>query len=101
MPDYVRDHHACLCLIMISISCRSLPRGLQAPPEKSIAVTFHAIVPLPFWEGEDSNSHMHIRFDWFALGQWRYDCGVMMKQRLVPYLRCAKDFVLTKPPFPL
>ena len=46
--------HGSLCLIMISILCRSMPQGLQAPPEKSIAVTFHAIVPLPFWEWEDS-----------------------------------------------
>ena len=67
-----------------------MPQGLQAPPEKSTAVTFHAIVPLLFWEWEDANSHMHIRFDRFALGQWRYNCGKMTKQRLVPYLHCAK-----------
>ena len=75
---------------MISILCRPMPQGLQAPPEKSTAVTFHAIVPLLFWEWEDANSHMHIRFDRFALGQWRYNCGKMTKQRLVPYLHCAK-----------
>ena len=45
-----------------------MPRGLQAPPGKSIAVTFHAVVPLPFWEWEDANSRMHIRFGNHDLG---------------------------------
>ena len=83
-----------MVILLISTLFRSIPQGLIAPPEKSIAVTFHAIVPLPFWEWEDSNSHMHIRFGKYALGLWRYNCGEMTKQRLVPSFSCMKVFYI-------
>ena len=66
----------------ITFRLGTIPQGLQAPPEKSIAVTFHAVVPLPFWEWEESTSRMHIRFDDYKLGLWK-DCGKMVKHRLV------------------
>lgn len=48
--------------------------GLKGPPENSIAVTFHAIVPRALWKW-DNSSHMHIRFEGGALGNWEHNVG--------------------------
>ena len=56
---------------------------MQAPPQKSILVTFHAIVPKPLWEWDDSSS-MHIQFGHRDLGEWQHNTGVFMEAR---YLR--------------
>ena len=55
-------------------------KGLQAPPEKSIAVTFHAIVPKLLWECDDS-SCMHIRFGHKDLGMWQHNVGDFIESR--------------------
>ena len=61
--------------------CRSKPTEvpkatglLDAPTRHSIAVTFHALVPLAAWEWDD-RSKMHIRFGLIELGDWKYNCG--------------------------
>ena len=68
-----------------------MAQGFQVPPEQSIAITFHVVVPLPFWEWEDSISSMHIRFGDDRLGNWK-DCGEFTKYRYLPfyhiYYRC-------------
>ena len=61
-----------------------MTQGFQEPLEKSITITFHVIVPLPFWEWEDSTSSMHIRFRDDRLGHWK-DCGDFTKFRHVPF----------------
>ena len=78
------------------VSFRYVPQGFQAPPEKSIAVTFHVIVPLAFWEWEESTSRMHIQFGDYSLGLWK-DCGDFIKLRYVlyskGYLHCIYIYI--------
>lgn len=48
-------------------------KGLQAS-KKSVAVTFHAIVPKPLWEWDDK-SCMHMQFGHKDLGSWQHNVG--------------------------
>ena len=49
-------------------------KGLKADPQRSIKITFHAIVPKPLWEW-DETSCMHIRFGHKDLGDWKHNVG--------------------------
>ena len=51
------------------------PKGFLSPDEKSIKVTFHVILPVPFWEW-DLTSKICIQFDNQDLGAWQYNCGI-------------------------
>ena len=53
-------------------------KGLQA--KKSIAVTFHAIVPKPLWEWDDK-SCIHMRFGHKDLGNWQHNVGEFKESR--------------------
>lgn len=67
-----------------SCSCRPKMhlKGFQSPIERSIKITFHALVHLPLWDWS-STSCMHIRFGHQDLGDWKYDCGNMTIHRYV------------------
>ena len=55
-------------------------KGLQAAPNISIAVTFHALVHKLLWEWNDT-SCMHIRFGHKDLGQWQDNLGEFIESR--------------------
>ena len=57
-------------------------RGLNSSPERSTAVTFHAIIPQTLWEW-NATSHMHIRFEGPALGNWKHNVGEFKQSRWV------------------
>lgn len=67
-----------------SCSCRPKMhlKGFQSSVERSIKITFHALVHLPLWDWS-STSCMHIRFGHKDLGDWKYDCGNMTIHRYV------------------
>lgn len=48
--------------------------GIRAGQDKSIDVTFHVLVPLEAWNW-NTNSHIHIQFGHWKLGNWRSDIG--------------------------
>lgn len=58
-----------------------MPKGFLLPDEESIKVTFHVILPLHFWEW-DNTSKIGILFGHPGLGGWNY-CHVIenYKQR--------------------
>ena len=51
---------------MIGLKC--------SDPKKTMKITFHAIVPLAYWEWDD-DSHIYVRFGHKTLGLWKEDCG--------------------------
>lgn len=55
-------------------------KGLKSAPEKSIAVTFHCIVPKLLWQW-DENSCIHMRFEGDSLGDWKHNVGDFMEVR--------------------
>ena len=70
--------------------------GFNASPDKSIAVTFHALVPKETWKWE-SNTIMTMRFGHFRLGKWSRDVGVFEEYRDLGELglvemRCTLNF---------
>ena len=48
--------------------------GLNAPPQKSVYLYFHVLVPKVFWEWSSNSSIIGIRFGHPKLGEWT-DCG--------------------------
>ncbi len=58
-----------------------LPPGFKAPREKSIAITFHVLLPKWAWEW-NAKSEVYIRFGHDELGHWEYDSGPLSMQRL-------------------
>lgn len=57
-----------------------IPKGLTAGKDKSIAVTFHVLLPKQIWEW-DVNSMMFIKFGDDELGGWNYHCGPLKEYR--------------------
>ena len=55
-------------------------KGLKSAPEKSVAVTFHCIVPKLYWLW-DENSCIHMRFEGPDLGDWKHNVGDFMEVR--------------------
>ena len=49
--------------------------GFNLSPDKSIAVTFHALVPKETWKWE-SNTIMTMRFGHSRLGKWNRNVGI-------------------------
>ncbi len=65
-----------------SPTTHEVPKGLTASREKSITVTFHALLLKQMWEW-NAKSKMYIRFGSFELGGWEYDCGPLTEHRYV------------------
>ena len=55
-------------------------KGMDSAPEKSVAVTFHCIVPKPIWLW-DEHSCIHMRFGEDALGNWKHNLGHFIEKR--------------------
>lgn len=54
--------------------------GIHAGQDKSINVTFHVLVPLEAWNW-NTNSHIHIQFGHWKLGNWKGDIGEFCSPR--------------------
>ena len=68
------------------------PKGLCAPADKSITISFHVLVPLDLW-GWDATSKMHIHFDHKDLGAWNCNCGDFQEIGLVLKLLCLTPLI--------
>lgn len=54
--------------------------GFSVSPDKSIAVTFHALVPKEAWKWE-SNTIMTMRFGHYRLGKWIKNAAILEECR--------------------
>lgn len=48
--------------------------GILSNCDHAVAVTFHVIVPLDYWQW-DQSSHIYLRFGHTKLGSWKHDIG--------------------------
>ena len=72
-----------LLLLQFCSGKASVLPGLNA--DRSVAVTFHCILPKLFWEW-DKRSHIYMRFEGEALGNWKVDVGNFSEHR---YITCC------------
>lgn len=73
--------------------------GIQASPEQSIAVTFHALVSKDTWKWE-ANTKMTMRFGHSRLGNWKKDIVTLEEWRecgesSLVEMRCTLNFDVT------
>lgn len=54
--------------------------GFHPPPEKSLEVTFHVLLPTEVWNW-GKKSHIHMRFGHPRLGEWIEDVGEFILKR--------------------
>jgi len=54
--------------------------GIRAGQDKSVAITFHVLVPLEAWNWNTA-SHIHIQFGHWRLGDWQRDIGEFLNPR--------------------
>ena len=59
--------------------------GFQPPPDRTMKVTFHVLLPKEAWNWE-KESCLCLQFDHPNLGQWKEDIGEFIKKR---YSFCA------------
>ena len=78
-----------LLLKFYSGEASSLP-GLNT--DRPVAVTFHCILQKILWEW-DKRSHMYMRFEGKALGNWEVDVGNFSEHRCV--ICCMTKLALT------
>jgi hypothetical protein len=56
--------------------------GFLPPPERTLEVTFHVLVPADAWNW-GKNSYMCMQFDHPKLGSWHHNAGEFKMIRLI------------------
>ena len=74
----------------------TMPSGISVSPDKSIGVTFYALVPKDAWKWE-SNTKMTMRFGDPRLGSWLRDIGFLEEWKEFPEaglvaMQCTLNF---------